>query len=109
MYLVSLLGPSSAGKTVYLTILHMVLSGKIYRLPHGFLSFENLGAMGKEFQSFALNIRRKNELPSTTQENRKDPYLMRVSYTAVPNSTEANKQCLLGTDRYARRDASGRT
>lgn len=96
MYLVSLLGPSSAGKTVYLTILHMVLSGKIYRLPHGFLSFENLGAMGKEFQSFALNIRRKNELPSTTQENRKDPYLMRVSYTAVPNSTEANKQCLLG-------------
>lgn len=96
MYLVSLLGPSSAGKTVYLTILHMLLSGRIYRLPQGVLSFENLGAMGKEFQNFALDIRRKNELPSTTQENRKDPYLMRVSYTADPNSTETNKQCLLG-------------
>lgn len=96
MYLVSLLGPSSAGKTVYLTILHMLLSGRIYRLPQGFLSFENLGAMGKEFQNFAFDIRRKNELPSTTQENRKDPYLLRVSYSANPNSSDTNKQCLLG-------------
>lgn len=96
MYLVSLMGPSSAGKTVYLTILHMLLSGRIYQLPQGFLSFENLGAMGKEFQSFALDIRRKNELPSTTQELRKDPYLLRVSYVADPNKRETNKQCLLG-------------
>lgn len=96
MYLVSILGPSSAGKTVYLTILHMLLSGRVYPLPQGYLTFENLGAMGREFQNFALNIKRKNELPSTTQENRKDPYLMRVSYTAVANSVETNKQCLLG-------------
>lgn len=96
MYLVSLMGPSSAGKTVYLTILHMLLSGKNYRLPQGFLSFDNLGEMGKEFQNFAFDIRRKNELPSTTTENRKDPYLFRVNYVADPASAEPNKQCLLG-------------
>ncbi|MCD7868232.1 MAG: hypothetical protein LUG62_08615 [Clostridiales bacterium] len=96
MYLVSLLGPSSAGKTVYLTILHMLLSNRVYSLPQGMLSFTNFGAVGKEFQKFALNIRKKNELPSTTQENRKDPYLLRVSYTAYPNSQETNKECLLG-------------
>ena len=56
MYLVSLLGPSSAGKTVYLTILHMLLSGQNYPLPQGYLSFDHMGEMGKEFQNFAFEI-----------------------------------------------------
>ena len=96
MYLVSLLGPSSAGKTVYLTILHMLLSGQNYPLPQGYLSFDHMGEMGKEFQNFAFDIRGKNELPSTTQENRKDPYLLRVNYVADPASGEMSKQCILG-------------
>lgn len=96
LYLVSLMGPSSAGKTVYLTILHMLLSGRNYRLPEGYLSFDNIGEVGKEFREFEFNIRRHNVLPSTTQENRKDPYLLHVVYQANPGTTEINKQCLLG-------------
>ncbi|MDO4649088.1 MAG: hypothetical protein Q4B26_10600 [Eubacteriales bacterium] len=96
MYLISLMGPSSAGKTVYLTILHMLLSGKRYPLPQGFLTFEHLGAVGQEFESFASVIRTQNTLPATTTELQKEPYLLRVSYAADENSTVVNKQCLLG-------------
>ena len=71
MYLISIMGPSSAGKTVYLTVLH-------------------------KLRKFALDLNRTGTLPSTTTENRKDPYLLRVNYIADDNSQEVNKQCLIG-------------
>ena len=37
MYLISIMGPSSAGKTVYLTVLHKLLGGINYPLPQGHL------------------------------------------------------------------------
>lgn len=96
MYLISILGPSSAGKTVYLTVLHKLLSGKNYPLPEGHLTFDNLGEMSKEFRKFASDLERTGTLPGTTAENRKDPYILRVNYIADENSQEVNKQCLLG-------------
>ena len=62
MYLVSLMGPSSAGKTVYLTVLHMMLSGGNFGLPQGFVHFETLGVTGREYEQFASHIRRENRL-----------------------------------------------
>ena len=96
MYLISIMGPSSAGKTVYLTVLHKLLGGKNYPLPQGHLSFDNFGEMSNEFRKFALDLNRTGTLPSTTTENRKDPYLLRVNYIADDNSQEVNKQCLIG-------------
>ena len=96
MYLISIMGPSSAGKTVYLTVLHKLLGGINYPLPQGHLSFDNFGEMSNEFRKFALALNRTGTLPSTTTENRKDPYLLRVNYIADDNSQEVNKQCLIG-------------
>ena len=96
IYLVSLMGPSSAGKTVYLTILHMLLSGGNIVLPQGYVHFETLGVTGKEYEQFASHIRRNNRLPATTQEDRKAPYLLQVDYTAIPGSAQSNKKCILG-------------
>lgn len=96
MYLVSLMGPSSAGKTVYLTVLHMMLSGGNFGLPQGFVHFETLGVTGREYEQFASHIRRENRLPATTQEDRKTPYLLQADYTAMPESAQSNKKCILG-------------
>ena len=95
IYLVSLMGPSSAGKTVYLTILHMLLSGKNYNLPYGCISMEKLGKTGNEFEKFASDVY-KNILPGTTGENRKDPYMLQISYSVDTYTQKTNKQCLLG-------------
>lgn len=96
MYLVSLMGPSSAGKTVYLTILHILLNGKQYNLPTGCLFFSSIGEMAREFDRYKMNLIKNNQLPATTQELRKDPYLLKVSYRADPFSATTDKQCLLG-------------
>ena len=95
IYLVSLMGPSSSGKTVYLTVLHKQLSGRTFKLPYGYLSFDKLGKTGDEYQEFADGIN-NNILPGTTVEFRKDPYMLQVSYIVDSNTNESCKQCLIG-------------
>lgn len=95
IYLISLMGPSSAGKTVYLTILHMLLSGRTFDLPSGYISADKLGRTGDEYQDFANGIN-NNILPGTTVEFRKDPYMLQVSYVLNRETNESCKRCLIG-------------
>lgn len=95
IYLISLMGPSSSGKTVYITMLHWMLAGKSYKVPYGMLHFEAIGINRSEFHGYVNDIRSYNKLPGTTQEGLKDPYLLHVTYMGN-HSEVTNKECLFG-------------
>lgn len=96
MYLISILGPSSAGKTVYLTILHIALNGRNYYPPKGYLHFEAVGSTVSEYHQYATALNNTGALPATTTEGRKDPYLLEVNYVSDADSRRSDKSCVIG-------------
>ena len=95
MYLISILGPTSAGKTVFLTILHLMLNGRNYYLPKGYLHFEAVGSTVSEYHEYAQTLNSTGVLPGTTT-GRKDPYLLEVNYVSDPDSRRSDKSCVIG-------------
>ena len=97
-YTVGLLGHSSAGKTVYFTILHkwfqqqyFFQGGVVSSSPD--LSFLDPG-MDSEFDGFLSDLLNKRQLPSTTMTAIKQPYCRMFTYTqeGCPSYTT---RCLL--------------
>lgn len=103
-YTIAVMGDTSSGKTVYLSILsHLMLKNR-FTLPDNrfpYLTFHSMQCIplidcgNNEIVEFGEKICRTGELPATTTNSYTEPLILKLRYEAELGDVKGYKECIL--------------